>query len=210
MSARFLGVPGPHRPLLAPNSQLLGGCHEDAAPSRLFARGTWNPAPQVPLIGLVLGAETVTQRRLLVPDDEQMAADRGRAGVEEQRRREEQPRFANLHQERGDVDGIANPSVWADGDESPRGIPRPGGVPRPTCTSSQRHTAYRATPGMISVSAGQTTGSGVRSTLRRIHQGAYAAPAPGMTIVKRMFRSARLIGQLRAPTGTRLRAPRKP
>src|SRR6266566_9345463 len=71
------------------------------------------------------------------------------------------------------------------------------GVPRPTLANTQRHATYRATPATMNTMAGQTTGSGKAPPRVRIHQGAYTAPAPGTTTVKRMLRSARLTQQSR-------------
>src|SRR5438128_8062595 len=75
-----------------------------------------------------------------------------------------------------------------------RGASHGPGVPRPTLANIQTQATYRAAPATMNRSAGQATGSGVAPPRVRIHKGTYTAPDPGTTTVKRIFRSARLIG----------------
>ena len=61
---------------------------------RKLARPTRDPAGDRAPVGLVLLAELGAQRRFLVADDQQVERDCGHAGIQQQRRRAEEPRLA--------------------------------------------------------------------------------------------------------------------
>src|SRR5215472_4437669 len=67
----------------------------------------------------------------------------------------------------------------------------PGGPP-PTAAKFQTHHTYRAMPAAMTTTASHTTGSGVRPSWCRIHQGAQKPPRPGITTVNSRLRMTRL------------------
>jgi hypothetical protein len=137
---------------------------------RKLARPTRDPAGDRAPVGLVLLAELGAQRRFLVADDQQVERDCGHAGIQQQRRRAEEPRLAQDDQQRGEVDGVSDPAVGSDRDEPPRRVPW-SRCPPADDREDHRHHRYNTTPTAVTATAYQATGVSEAPPRVRINQG---------------------------------------
>ena len=144
-------------------------------------------------VQVVLRPEAGVERALFVQHHEHMDSNGDEDRIDKQGQRQEEPGLAQDHQKRRDIDGIVNPAVWPDGDESPRRVPRTGRATN--VAKTHWHVAYNARPPNDWRDGGpdHRPRNGPAARIR-ISNGASTPPAPDTTSVDRTVRSARRFG----------------